>query len=294
MNLEAEFLTDITRRCFPSELTDKYLRERIFFPLRFTRRESQPGHPEIAKKMSEMAELKGVDCKNSINTTVKTAIRKLVDTFGEEMAGDGVNTAPLIQGERGKHGAWQEAYRWLWDYQFPRWKLDWFWRELVKQAMSPAGWIRFTPAGKCKGLVVPPGKQREQPAIGLNIPSAMFIDLAENRGNLLLLNRGLGTRYVICPSTAFAPKNRLMGETILIPDSGAMCEEMIFDSLGQEEFLGIVVDWDWDFDWLQLNEEQPVPIWDGERLEDLWVKLEKQGSWCGFYQCCEVVEVPKI
>jgi hypothetical protein len=31
-----------------------------------------------------------------------------VEVFGEEMAKDGVNTAPLIQRQRGKKGVWED------------------------------------------------------------------------------------------------------------------------------------------------------------------------------------------
>ncbi|MEQ8466322.1 hypothetical protein [Coleofasciculus sp. E1-EBD-02] len=51
MNYNQNFLHDINQQLFPRDITDKNLRERIFFPLRFQRRESQPSHPEIAKQM---------------------------------------------------------------------------------------------------------------------------------------------------------------------------------------------------------------------------------------------------
>jgi hypothetical protein len=53
--------------------------------------------------------------------------------------------------------------------------LDWIWQGLVKQADSPADWIRFTPVKPGdKKLVVPLGKTREQPVIGLNIPFTRY------------------------------------------------------------------------------------------------------------------------
>ncbi|NEP09327.1 MAG: hypothetical protein F6K14_03625 [Symploca sp. SIO2C1] len=40
-----------------------------------------------------------------------------------------------------------------------------------------------------------------------------------------LLNRGLDTKYVVCPSQAFAPVNRLKDKKMIMPQQGAMCEE---------------------------------------------------------------------
>jgi len=292
MNYNQNFLHDINQQLFPRDITDKHLRERILFPLRFQRRESQLSHVKIAKQMSQTEPLQGVNCQTSINTTVQNVIRRLVEVFGEEMAKDGVNTAPLIQRQRGKKGAWEVVYQWLWEDKFPRWQLDWIWQGLVKQADSPADWIRFTPVDTYhKKLVVPLGKTREQPVIGLNIPSMMHIDLECDAGHLLLLNRGSESQYVMCPSAAFAPRNLLTGETIFMPQLGAMCENMTFDSLGKEEFLGIVVNRWLEFPWLEPNEEEPAPIWDTERLHQLWVNLEAEKNWRGFYQAFEVVEV---
>ena len=292
MNYNQNFLDDINQQLFPQNFTDKHLRERIFFPLRFQRRKSQPSHLEIAKQMSQTEPLQGVNCQTSINTTVQNVIRRLVEVFGEEMANDGVNTAPLIKGQRGKKGASDVVYQWLWEDKFPRWQLNSIWQRLVKLADSPADWIRFTPVNPGdRKLVVPVGKTREQPVIGVNIPSMMHIDLECDAGHLLLLNRGGESQYVMCPSAAFAPRNRLTGETILMPQLGAMCEDMTFDSLGKEEFLGIVVNRWLEFPWLDVNEEEPAPIWDTERLHQLWVNLEGEENWRGFYQAFEVVEV---
>jgi hypothetical protein len=294
MNYNQNFLDDINQQLFPRDITDKNLRERIFFLLRFQCRESQPSHVEIAKQMSQTEPLQGVNCQTSINTTVQNVIRRLVEVFGEEMAKDGVNTAPLIQRQRGKKGAWEVVYQWLWEDKFPRWQLDWIWQGLVKQADSPADWIRFTPVNPGdRKLVVPLGKTREQPVIGLNIPSMMHIDLECDAGHLLLLNRGSESQYIMCPSAAFAPRNRLTGETILMPQLGAMCEQdkIKFDTPGKEEFLGIVVNRWLEFPWLKPNEEEPAPIWDTERLHQLWVNLEGEENWRGFYQAFEVVEV---
>lgn len=100
MNDNQNFLHDINQQLFPRDITDKHLRERIFFPLRFQRRESQPSHVEIAKQMSETEPLQGVNCQTSINTTVQNVIRRLVEVFGEEMANDGVTRISHTKSDR--------------------------------------------------------------------------------------------------------------------------------------------------------------------------------------------------
>ncbi|NEP32766.1 MULTISPECIES: hypothetical protein [Moorena] len=112
----------------------------------------------------------------------------------------------------------------------------------------------------------------------------------------MLLNRGIDnkdvvTNYVVCPSQAFAPDNRLTQKKMLMPQSGAMCEEITFDTVGQEEFLAIVLEDSLDFPWLTPNQEEPVPIWNPERLKELWARLAgDSNNWQAFYRSFQVVK----
>jgi len=68
------------------------------------------------------------------------------------------------------------------------------------------------------------------------------------------------------------------------------CQQWInFDTPGKEEFVGIVLDEDLDFDWLDLREDNHAPTWDETRLSQLWSYLEGKENWQVFYQDFEVV-----
>ncbi|NEP24902.1 hypothetical protein [Moorena sp. SIO3I6] len=230
--------------------------------------------------------------EQSINPTLAEVLKKLKKQFGEEMAKNGIHW----EHKRGrpaddKQSPWRIAYGWLWQQKFPYWQMDWLWQTLIKKAASPSHWLRFTPDSPSRGMVVPPGKKNDPPVIGLGIPYYIHVELDCDQQHLLLLNRGLDTNYVVCPSQAFAPVNRLKDKKILMPQSEAMCEEITFDTVGQEEFLAIVLDDSLDLSWLTPNEEEPAPIWNPERLKELWTRLgEDSNNWQAFYRSFEVVE----
>lgn len=203
-----------------------------------------------------------------------------------------------IQVERGR---WKIAKKWLRFTIYPQWEkgefpqprmrgnldVNWIWQSLVEKARSPADWMRFSTVEDRRGIKVPPG--RKQPVIESDTPYFMKIELPAVGGNLLLLNRGLDTRYVLSPSMAFAPNSQLVDAAMFLPQREGMCEDIKFDSAGKEEFLAVVTEESWNWDWLVPNEEEPAPVWDTERLNQLWMFLEGKRNWQAFYKSFEVV-----
>lgn len=280
-----DFLEDIAANIFASDV------QKLCFRLRFHPDNQKLEHVDIAKLMKKDKQLNGGFSETSINPTVQEVIKKIKDKFSTEMEADGIDIAKLTPGRgKPKESPWKMVYNWLWNQQFPRWRLQWIWQNLLEKADKHSQWMDFIHQMDFqKGVVVPPPRQKTQQEIQVDAPYLMRIDLPHSERNLLLINRGITTKYILSPSQAFAPKCQLNGNPIWMPQDGAMCEEIKFDSPGKEEFLGIVVDGSWDFDWLIPSEYEPAPVWDEERIYQLWSYLEKQGNWQAFYQALEVV-----
>ncbi|NET80836.1 MAG: hypothetical protein F6J94_02255 [Moorea sp. SIO1F2] len=283
---QQQFIEYIADNIFPISKSSET--QKLCFQLRFSPENWQEENVEIARKMDKKL---GAFNEQSINATLAEVLKKLKKQFGEEMPKNGVNLDNRSKGRPAddKQSPWRIAYRWLWEHKFPYWEMDGLWQTLIKEAASPSHWLRFTPDPIYnKALVVPRGKK---PVIGLNIPYYMHVDLDCDQEHLLLLNRGLDTNYVVCPSQAFAPVNRLKEKKMLMPQSGAMCEEIKFDRVGQEEFMAIVLEDSLNLPWLTPNQEEPAPIWNLERLKELWTRLaEDSHNWQAFYRSFQVVE----
>ncbi|NEO91481.1 MAG: hypothetical protein F6K56_15065 [Moorea sp. SIO3G5] len=283
---QQQFIEYIADHIFPISKSSEP--QKLCFQLRFSPENWQEENVEIARKIKK--ELKAFD-KKSINGTLAEVLKKLKNQFGEEMAKHGINWEhkrgrPADEGQ----SPWRIAYGWLWEQKFPYWQMDGLWQTLITKATSPSYWLRFTPDPNYRGMV---GPRRKKPVIVVDVPYSMHVELDCDQQHLLLLNRGLDTNYVVCPSQAFAPLNRLKDKKILMPQLGATYynEKIRFDSTGQEEFLAIVLDDSLDFPWLTPNEDDPFPIWDPERLNQLWTRLgEDNNNWQAFYRSFQVVE----
>ncbi len=172
-------------------------------------------------------------------------------------------------------------YDWLWQQYFPRW----LWRELVNQADNGNDWLQVTPVERT--LRMP------EPRL-LTVPLKSDVNLRVNlkfaNRYLLLLYQGTnGDKYCLCPSKGFAPSGELSEQEIYLPQLGAMTAAMVFEEVGKEHFLAIVMDKPLDLQWLRPNAEEPVPVLNDVRLNQLWEKLEQQGNWQSFYKSFEVV-----
>ncbi|OLT62876.1 hypothetical protein [Moorena bouillonii] len=287
-SLKKNFLGEISDQIFPVSTSSET--QKLCFQLRFSPENWQQKNVDIASQMTEKL---GAFNEASIGTTIREVLDKLKQQFGEEMAKHGINLDKRKRGRpaNDKESPWRIAYGWLWEHKFPYWQMDWLWQDLIQKAASPYRWLRFTQ--DYNRIFVPESKKYE---IVIDVPYYMHVELDCDQEHLLLLHRGIYnngviTNYILCPSQAFAPDNRLKDKTMLMPQSGAMCEEITFDTVGQEEFLAIVLDDSLDFPWLTPNEEEPAPIWNLERLKELWTRLgEDNNNWQAFYRSFEVVE----
>ncbi len=274
-----DFLEDIAANIFPETASEV---QKLCFRLRFDPDKEKLEHPEIAKLMKK--QLNGGFSEASINPTVQEVIKKIKDKFGAQMQADGIDLAKLTPGRgKPKESPWKIVYRWF--------RMKWIWQSLVEKADKHCEWIYFLNPENHLGIVIPPPRQKRQ--LQVKAAYSMRIDLQHSSRNLLLLNQGWTTKYVLTPSIAFAPKCQLNGKPMWIPQHGSILQEykkgIEFDTPGKEEFVGIVLDDDLDFDWLDLREDNPAPTWDETRLSQLWSYLERQENWQVFYQSFEVV-----
>jgi len=284
-SLEKKFIAEITDQIFPVRNCSET--QKLCFELRFCPDNWQKKNVCIAR---EMHQILGAFPEQNINPTIAEVVDKLKKQFGEEMTEDGVNWDKRSRGRPAdeKQSPWQIAYRWLWERKFPDWQMDWLWETLREKAASPPYWLCFTPESD-RGMVGPIGKK---PVIDVNVRYYMHIELDCDQEHLLLLNRGLDTKYVVCPSQAFAPVNRLIEKKMIMPQQGAMCEEdkIKFDAVGKEEFLAIVLEESLDLPWLTHNQEELCPEWDSQLFNQLWTSLAESGrNWQVFYRSFDVV-----
>lgn len=297
LDLYGTFLEQITHECFPCGVQERNLREKAFFKLRFhpnNNGENYQQHTQIAKLMEKIPGLEG-DCVTAIGTTCQNVVHTIAEKYDLEMRQDGVDVDSLFNREKGQKGAWKEVYPWLQSYKFPRWRTDFIWQIWQQQAQSNRDWIHFGEYDcQTRKLVVPtPPPPSNQ--IQMNKSLKMQIELEYLDRYLLLLNRGKDeqdteTKYLICPSQAFAPQLEIIGNLRYLPQSEAMCTEIKFDAAGKEEYIGIVVNKIPDhISWLNPNPQEPTPIWDGVRIYELWQELEKQADCQFFYQSFEIV-----
>ncbi len=221
--------------------------------------------------------------KNKFETEMRADIPKMVDLIDTGRPG----TKPTGKAPH------EVASHWLWNYKFPRWQIDWNWNSLRQKAEQNnkecnEEWIWFTEFNGNRKIVMPEPSKRKRPTVKVNTPYLMYVDLKYSGRYLLLLNRG-EERYVLCPSKAVSPDWRLSGNLMVMPQVGAMLEDIRFDSPGTEELLAIVMEQDFDFPGLVTSEEKPVVVWDVSFLNQLLSMLEKQNNWRVYYRACEIV-----
>ena len=274
-----DFIEDIAANIFSETASDV---QKSCFRLRFHPEHHQLENTDIAGLIKK--QLNGGFSENSINPILGDVIKKIKDKFGDQMQADGIDLAKLTPGRgKPKESPWKIVYGWL--------RMKWIWQSLVEKADKHCEWIDFLSPDCRHGIIVPPPRQKRQ--LQAKAPYLMRIDLQHSSHNLLLLNQGWKTKYVLTPSIAFAPKCQLDGKPMWIPQDGSILQEynkgIEFDTPGKEEFVGIVLDEDLDFDWLDLREDNHAPIWDETRLSQLWSYLEGKENWQVFYQDFEVV-----
>lgn len=258
---------------------------------------------EIAQGLTQM---QGKDYASGINQHIKEVIEKIYRGFRDELAQDGITEQQLGLGnQKGNPGRktsdikspWQITYEWLWDIKYSRWLQDYIWENWKQRAQTNVEWIQFCERSveyASKGMKIPQALPKE--IIPINTPLSLKINLDNPGSYLLLFNRGLDaqgntTKYLVTPSQAFAPSYQLMEKSTLIPLQNAMCEDIQFDSVGKEEYIGIVIDKALNLPWLNPNPENPVLEWQGKHLEQVWEQLHAQDNWRVFYRDFNVISV---
>ena len=274
-----DFIEDIAANIFTETASDV---QKLCFRLRFHPDNRKLENTDIAGLIKK--QLNGGFSESSINPILGDVIKKIKDKFGDQMQADGIDLAKLTPGRgKPKESPRKIVYDWF--------RMKWIWQSLVEKAEKPCDWIDFLSPELRNGIVIPPPRQQRQ--LQVKAPYLMRIDLQHSSRNLLLLNQGCKTKYVLMPSIAFAPKCQLDGKPMWIPQDGSILQEynkgIEFDTPGKEEFVGIVLDEALDFDWLDLREDNHAPTWDETRLSQLWSYLEGKENWQVFYQSFDVV-----
>ncbi|WP_354635153.1 hypothetical protein [Planktothricoides raciborskii] len=305
-----EFLEEIKQELI--ERKNLGLIESVFFPLRFAKdRRLDYQHKKIAiEDMPKDPRLcKDGQYANSIGTNVQNIVHAMADLYRQEMQDDGLDPESLKNRKRGEKGAWLDIHDWLWNYKFKRWLEKNAWSILKEKAKNSDNWLQFLTNEDMaslkrgdRGLMMPPppaSVQQTQPTIPINQSLWMVIDLElqpETNYQLLLLNRSQDGESLLCPSSAFAPNALIDKPPILLPQKdswAAQAENPInfkFGKLETEEFLAIVLNQSLDLPWLTPRQEELLPEWTGERIKELFEKLEQQDNWQVFYQSFDVVE----
>lgn len=286
--------------------------EKDFFYLRYSpdnqdlnNKNIDVNKPSICKLLAE----KGWGyVSNTIQKISRSVIDCLLDKYGEEMENDlGMETVILLKEPgRGKSklgkDLWKVIYDWLWKHKFIRWLEVNSWLFLESLADKNRDWIDFRENERMEmGLVssggklkIPKVKKEENKPLKLNLenPYWVIINFPDFQGYLLLLNYGVVSRCVVCPSSAFAVDARLEG-VMLLPQKESVSYQQecrfTFEELGMEKFVAIALEKPLDLAWLKPNEDELAPELTGRRMEELWQELEKQDDWRVYSQDVEVV-----
>ncbi|VXD10730.1 hypothetical protein [Planktothrix paucivesiculata] len=288
---------------FLKELSDKVLQQEVngskeekdwFIRLRF-----HPSNYEIDNENKEKNDLlKLMDAKlNYKPTNIQRTQSQVIDAFiyqyHAEMVEDQVDIESLKNPKRGERGIWKKVYHWLWNDKFPRWQFNQFWQQFKQQETSQPNWIKFVPTERGMYWEEP---VNSTPTIPCNQPLKMELNLNYPDCYLLLLNRELNTntRFLVCPSLAFAPDNKIDQPPILLPQMGSIATQknrfIEFKGEGVEEYLGIVSEKPIEIERLTCNHKQQFPILEDDSLNQLWQQLQQQQNWQVFYQSFQVVK----
>ena len=254
-------------------------------------------HKDIANKITDKV---GYFNEEGINSTIKEVIKKIYSAFQKELEQDGVTKEQIGLSKKDQqnsskregishHHPWKVVYYWLWERKYDRWLQKYIWDSWKQKAVFNKEWISFS--NQEKGMVI--AKPQQTPSLPINQALQMEISIDFPEKYLLLLNRGRDnqnqeTRYLVCPSQAFAPNWQLLEPITLMPQPGAMCQDIQFDAPAQEEYIGILLDEKFDLPWLNPDPANPAWKWEGKDLGKVWEKLQENNGWQVFYQCFEV------
>lgn len=294
-----KYLEHISPKIFSGNLHSEF-QYFIFFE-RFHPNNCTLKNYEIADKLFYQEGKEGY--KSGFNQHLKEVLKKIYRQFRDELERDSFTQQELGLGPKGQPGRykfkekspWQIAYEWLWEIKYYRWLEDYIWDDWKQTALTNVDWIQFCNRPTeyaSKGMKIPQPLPKE--TIPINTPLSLKINLDSPGSYLLLFNRGSDeqgkiTQYLVTPSQAFAPSYQLGEKSTSIPQEDAMCEDIEFDTVGKEEYIGIVIDRAVNLPWLNPNPENPVMEWQGQHLEQVWELLRERENWRVFYRDFNVV-----
>jgi hypothetical protein len=282
--LRGKFLESLARDCFATTTPAR----KLIFQLRF----DPKYHPEngiegrnnqgIAKLVQKQL---NEDVSHRIGTDLQWVVKTLVSEFEPQMKQDGVDIEFLTAGNKGEKGKWLVVYDWLGQKHFPRWLLEKQWQELVDKAEKVDDWLQVKSVERTLRMPEP-----RQSTVPLKTEVYLLVNLNWVNRYLLLLYQGTdGIKYCLCPSKGFAPSGELSEQEMYLPQTGAMTKSMVFEEVGKEHFLAIVLEQSLELPWLRPNDGEPVPSLNANRLNELLEKLEQQGNSQLFYKSFDVV-----
>lgn len=170
-----------------------------------------------------------------------------------------------------------------------------FWQILRSKAQDRPNWLQFLTAGEMatRKLIPPTPPKNIRPRIPINQSLYMVIDLDFKNHQLLLFNRSQQEQCLLCPSSAYAPNPIIEESPLVLPQEDAWADEdkqFIFDKLGKEEFIAILLEQPLNLPWLIPPSDEGLIEWNNLRIKELFAQLRQQSNWQVFYQNFQVIE----
>ncbi len=286
--LQEKFIEEMTGVLFSGSKASEA--QRLCFQLRFHPRNCGKEHPKIGEEMKQ--KLNGGFKEDSIFPMVSDVVQKVRGKFEDNMKADGVPVDKLNAGKGRPQGTspWEIVYHWLWETEFPRrgWALSTqiatcALEELQMQPVAEdtrRDWEDDIP--EVCGNTIQKGK-----------PYRLQVEL-QQQGCLLLINQGVsGTKYLLCPSKAFAPVCEIgTAAPMALPQKEALKKTpLTFGAAGDEFFLAIVTEQPLQLSWVrpECHPKDEIDISD-ERLREIFQKVAQQPSCQVFYKTFAVAE----
>ncbi|WRH64910.1 MAG: hypothetical protein RSE13_12970 [Planktothrix sp. GU0601_MAG3] len=292
----AGFLDDLATILFKDDVNGSKGEKEWFFKLRFHPDNYNIDNQNNKEKEDDLLSLIKKQlgyCQNNIQRLQTEVIKNLIKIYEKELIDDQIDIEGLQNLTPGQKGTWKKVYAWLWEYQFPRWEVDQIWKRFQTQTGLQQNWIEFSPNGE-RGMVWK-DPQPNSAKIPCDQPLQMKINLEYPNHYFLLFNRGFTSRFLVCPSLAFAPTNKISESPMILPQMGSIAFNnqiaIEFNQPGIEEYLGIVSEFPLNLEALNQIKDQQFPSVKPELMLELWQQFEKQNKtrWHIFYQKFEVL-----
>ena len=296
-------LMETHRQLFTKEMDEQLnltLIEKQCFEVAYAWENQNQTRAEIITELNKPNRLNGTLSETRLSQIRKDIAKKIYDVYSMEMEADLGDRVYLInnhgKGKLPKGDAPHEVvFNWLWNYKHRRWQVDLAVKPLIERASRQKDWINFYPidevqSGNSNKITGHrnPNATKKRDVIEVNKPYCLSLEFSQSHGYFLLLNRGLIGWVFICPSLGFGNNNQVNNSIIVMPQEGTFYEDIFFEDLVKEEFIGIYIDRDLDISWLLSDDEEEIPICTPERIQQLLDSLEST-QYQVFYKSFDVV-----